>query len=227
MPQSESQTTAVAVADLRRVLRVVLPHVAHDPVVPFLGDVEVTLSEHALTLAATDRFTLAAARAELPESAPSIHWANTVAGRHLATLARLLPRTKASNGWPVVITATEANLRITVPTADPLNSDEQPAWTVPATNNAFIAWRPMLDKALNTKAKPGAGQACVNPSLMARWTHLAERHEPIRIVIASDTDPIVLLTKGAVGIQGALRLPNFGRETVRALSAPWSALAAA
>jgi len=49
MPQSDPQTSAITVADLRRILRVVLPHLSNDPTLPLLGDVEVTFAERTIT----------------------------------------------------------------------------------------------------------------------------------------------------------------------------------
>jgi hypothetical protein len=63
--------------------------------------------------------------------------------------------------------------------------------------------------------------------MLARWTHLADRHEPVRIITASETGPVVLLTKGAVGVQMPLRKTHIGPDAARALTAPWRALAAA
>lgn len=141
MPQSDAQTSAITVRDLRRVLRVVLPHLSTDPTLPLLGDVEVTFAEHALTLAATDRFTLAAARAELVESAPAIQWANTVPGAHLTALARMLPRTKAGAAIHVAITATDDHLVIKVPDPHLSALGGEPQWTIPVANRGFVQWR--------------------------------------------------------------------------------------
>lgn len=168
MPQSDAQTSAVAVRDLRRVLRVVLPHLGTDPALPLLGDVEVTFAEHALTLAATDRFTLAAARAELVESAPAIQWANTVPGAHLSALARMLPRTKAGGDMHVAITATDDHLVIKVPDPNLSALGDDPQWTIPAANRGFVQWRTLVDKALSSDRVSAPMGVCLNPAMLTR-----------------------------------------------------------
>lgn len=68
---------------------------------------------------------------------------------------------------------------------------------------------------------------CLNPEMLTRWTRLANRHEPIRIVTTAETGPVVLLTKGAIGIQMPLRKTHIAADAATALTAPWRALAAA
>jgi len=225
MPQSEVQTSAVPVAELRRALRAVLPHLSTDDTIPMLTEVEVTLAEGTLTLAATDRFTLAAARANLAEGAPAIQWSNTVCGKHLKTLALMLPRMKQAATKLVRLTVTDTHISLRIPDNAGYVHGAEPEWTLAATNSKFVAWRPLVDKAL---ASDGArGDVYLNPGMFKRWAHLTDNISPVRVIVTSDKGPIILLANGAIGVQMPLRKAHLGHDTARALAAPWRALAAA
>jgi hypothetical protein len=224
MPQSETQNAYATVAELRRLLRVVLPHLSKDPTLPVLGDVEVTMAGHSLTMAATDRFTVAAAWTDLTEMAPATDWTNTVSGRCLAMLARMLPRTKASADTIVTITATDSHLAVQIPNQRLADFAEYPTWTIPATGRGFIKWRPIIDNAL-TATGESAG-ASLNPAMMTRWAHLTDGTEPVHVLMTAPKHPMVLIAKKAIGLQMPLRMAS-DFDPKDHLAAPWHALAAA
>ncbi|MFE0887857.1 phiSA1p31-related protein [Streptomyces rochei] len=156
--------TAILAAELHAVIEQVVPHMSDDDTLPVINSIHLEVADGYLFATATDRFTVATARADVAAEA---HWTNVhIPAEQLATVQEWL---KAAFGT-VTIDIVEDNDAMAV-TFQAKGSSLRVEYNARAYKR-FPDWRKLLLKALgDAKPVPMTG---VTTKYLARWEKAAK-----------------------------------------------------
>jgi DNA polymerase III beta subunit, central domain len=225
-------TISVPAGKLRLMLTAVLPHAGRDDTLPMINGVYLQAAAGVLYLAATDRYSLGVARAEIPGSAtvPVPDQSALLPRKVAKALLRML---RGADGT-AALAITDG--RLSADTGDGTTS----SWALPKTAHyAYADWRAMLHKMLTAEQAPLGDGHGADPAKLARFAldqePLSWESLSIRVTLGvgarnldghkSAASPVVLVTRGT-WFCGALMPTTHSQPSAGEVASAWADWAA-
>lgn len=197
-------TTSLRARALAEILDQVIPHMYQQEKIPLLDGVHFDSDGTNLHAIATDRYTMAAARARLRSGTI---WTATVSGMHVTYLQSWA----TAHGYDDTVHIASSPGELTF-------SSNQGRVTIPTFPGEFPAWRSLFRHHLDQPVQP-MELAGLDTRYLLRWDKAGRR---LRFSQASPELPLIVFGEDFLGMQMPLRWADDGsnRET---LTAAWAA----
>lgn len=230
---TRTTTISVSARELCRHLAAVLPHAGRDDDLPMINGISVQVLDGVLYLAATDRYTLAVTRLQIPGAA-----AEPVPDESV-----LLPR-KAAKALMRLVRDLDGTVALGVAGGRlSAYAEDGTTSTWPLRKGEFVNWQKLLHKMLAAEQVPLGEDCGVDPAKLARFAGVQEplAWESLSIRITSDVTftgrtgdkeakpaPVVLVTRGDWLVGALMPVRRSGSSVAEAAEAwaRWTAMTA-